>query len=121
MNDIDPFGLHGLILGGRGPGYVNVPRILRSPQRQIKPRVPNQQKPKLRHVNRPAPNPVKPSKWQKFWQDVSDLLGELGLGGLAGGVMPPDSGTGDPCGSDSEAPEYTEEDWEDCYRSGDCI
>ena len=120
VNEIDPLGLHGIMLGGRGPWYVNLPRNMRAPYRYTQPRnMPKETFPKPRYVPRPAPNPVKPTKWGKFWKDVADLLGELGLGGFAGTTITPDSD--DPCEEGSETPQFTEDEWDECYRLGLCI
>jgi hypothetical protein len=99
VNDIDPLGLHGLMLMGRGP-YIFRPSILRGPQRYVPPVRPLKETP----INpKYIPKPVSPIEMPKSWwgrwlEKWADWLGWGGGGATGrGGVN-----AGDPCGSKNE-------------------
>jgi RHS repeat-associated protein len=91
VNAIDPLGLHGIILFGRGPWYVNIPRNLRAPFRHSPRNLPKQQPYQPRYVPKPTPDLTPKGNWlSRFLKDLADWLDELGLGGMG-------SVTTDPC------------------------
>ena len=102
VNWVDPEGFSGLLIGmepilmsgepflfGRGP-YVNIPRNLRGPVRNIPqeplPRIRPCPKSNPRWVQKPIPEYVPKSRWARILKELADWLDELGIGGGAGGL-----------------------------------
>jgi RHS repeat-associated protein len=126
INAVDPLGLHGILLSGRGPWYVNIPRHLRVPYRAVQRNFPKQPHQQPRYVPEPAPDPVPSPSWlARFLKTFADLLGSGGAGSTGfGGVITPDTGEGSQCSNAGETKSdswpSTDEEWSECYRIGLC-
>lgn len=103
VNEIDPLGLHGLMLFGRGP-YIFRPSILRGPQRYVPPVRPFKETPiNPRFVPRPIPPIEMPKTWLgRMLDKIADFLnwGGAGAKGFGGATAE------DPCESNRDPDPY---------------
>jgi len=109
INDIDPLGLHGIMLFGRGPWYVNIPRTLRQIPRNIRQKAlrNTECKPKYEQTRPPTPEEMGVPPQDQWWQQDPMKQDPFKPKPNYNPQKPPKvgaPGTTDPYGSDPNAP-----------------